>query len=385
LRKIRLARIITRLNVGGPATHVVQLASRLASSEFETLLITGRVGPGEGSMAYLAERAAVSPLVIPELRPVLGWQDGIALAKLTIAIRRWRPDIVHTHTAKAGTLGRVAARLAGVPIVLHTFHGHVLRGYFSRPAEDLFRTVERGMALLSDRIITLSPALRADLVEMRIAPSEKIEVIPLGMDLSKFASQERFSGYLRTALGIGNANPMIGTVGRMVAIKNQALFLQAARRVVDSGFAANFVLVGDGELRESLQTQARALGLADKVFFLGWREEMVRLYGGLDLFVLTSNNEGTPLSLIEAMATGLPVVATAVGGVPDIIVDRENGFLVRPGDVTALAEAWIHVLNDPAGSREMGERARRDAVREFSLERMLKTTSDLYWSLATCR
>jgi glycosyltransferase involved in cell wall biosynthesis len=332
-------------------------------------------------MSYLAERAGLSPVVISELTPVPGWQDGIALAKLMITFRRWRPDIVHTHTAKAGALGRLAARLVGVPVVIHTFHGHVLRGYFSRPVEEVVRTVERGMALLTDRIVTLSPSLRADLIGMRIAPAWKVEVIPLGMDLSRFASVERSGGYLRRALGIENSDPIIGTVGRMVAIKNQAMFLRAARSVVNSGFTANFVLVGDGELRGSLEAQARSLDLAERVFFLGWREEMDRIYGDLDLFAITSNNEGTPLSLIEAMAAGLPVVATAVGGVPDVLTDQQNGYLVPAGDDAALAEAWIRILIDPARSRQMGEQARQDAVHRFALERMLEATSDLYRSL----
>lgn len=382
MRKIRLARVITRLNIGGPATHVVQLATKLPESEFETLLITGREGQHEASMVYLARRAGLSPLVIPELSPDIGLRDGIALVKLVQEFRHWHPDIVHTHTAKAGTLGRLAARLAGVPAVVHTFHGHVLRGYFPRPLEELFRTIERGMALLTDRIVTLSPSLRADLIEMRIAPSSKIEVIPLGMDFSGLVGPGGPRGYLRQELGIENLHPIIGTVGRLVSIKNQALFLRAARSMVDSGSQANFVIVGDGELRPSLESQARDLDLAGRVHFLGWREEMSPIYRGLDIFALTSNNEGTPLSLLEAMAAGLPVVATSVGGVPDVVTDGVNGLLVPPGDGEAMTESWRRILRDPARSQRMGERARQDVIGRFGLERMLEKMRALYKSIA---
>ncbi|MGD0575786.1 MAG: glycosyltransferase family 4 protein [Anaerolineales bacterium] len=382
MRKLRLARVITRLNVGGPATHVVQLASRLPPSEFETLLITGREGPGEASMLYLAERAGVTPLVIPELTPVLAGQDLIALSKLVRTFQHWRPDIVHTHTAKAGTLGRLAARLTGVPAVVHTFHGHVLRGYFPRPVEELFRMVERGMALLTDRIVTLSPSLRSDLIGMKIAAASKIEVIPLGIDFSQLVERERRRGYLRQVLGIENPYPIIGTVGRLVSIKNHTMFLRAARSMVNSGIQASFVIVGDGELRPSLEAQARSMDLAGRIFFLGWREEMSAIYLDLDIFALTSNNEGTPLSLIEAMAAGLPVVATAVGGVPDVVTDQRNGFLVPADDSAALAETWRTILKDPERSKQIGEQARLDAVRRFGLERMLEQTRELYRSLA---
>lgn len=382
MRKIRLARVITRLNIGGPATHVVQLATKLPESEFETLLITGREGQHEASMVYLARRAGLSPLVIPELSPDIGLRDGIALVRLVQEFRHWHPDIVHTHTAKAGTLGRLAARLAGVPAVVHTFHGHVLRGYFPRPLEELFRTIERGMALLTDRIVTLSPSLRADLIEMRIAPSSKIEVIPLGIDFSGLVGPGGPRGYLRQELAIENLHPIIGTVGRLVSIKNQALFLRAARSMVDSGSQANFVIVGDGELRPSLESQARDLDLAGRVHFLGWREEMSPIYKGLDIFALTSNNEGTPLSLLEAMAAGLPVVATSVGGVPDVVTDGVNGLLVPPGDGEAMTESWRRILRDPARSQRMGERARQDVIGRFGLERMLEKMRALYKSIA---
>jgi glycosyltransferase involved in cell wall biosynthesis len=333
-------------------------------------------------MLYLAERAGVTPLVIPELTPVLAGQDLIALSKLVRTFQHWRPDIVHTHTAKAGTLGRLAARLTGVPAVVHTFHGHVLRGYFPRPVEELFRMVERGMALLTDRIVTLSPSLRSDLIGMKIAAASKIEVIPLGIDFSQLVERERRRGYLRQVLGIENPYPIIGTVGRLVSIKNHTMFLRAARSMVNSGIQASFVIVGDGELRPSLEAQARSMDLAGRIFFLGWREEMSAIYLDLDIFALTSNNEGTPLSLIEAMAAGLPVVATAVGGVPDVVTDQRNGFLVPADDSAALAETWRTILKDPERSKQIGEQARLDAVRRFGLERMLEQTRELYRSLA---
>jgi glycosyltransferase involved in cell wall biosynthesis len=376
--RIRVALVIARLNIGGPATHVVQLAAGLPAERFEVRLIAGREGRGEGSMRYLAEKAGITPTWIPELSPALSPTNLIAFFKISRLMRTWRPDVVHTHTAMAGAIGRTAAHLNHVPAVIHTFHGHVLRGYFAPPAETLFRSIERSLARHSDRLITLSSSLREDLVALHIAPREKIQVIPLGMDFDALRAAPRREGRLRSEIGVAPQVPLVGSVGRLVPIKNHALLLQAARRMVDLGAAAHFVIVGDGELRPMLEDLTQQLGLAQRVHFLGWREDLAPIYSDLDLLALTSDNEGTPVAVLEAMAAGVPVVATAVGGVPDVIRDGETGTLVMVREPEALARAMERALRDTDASRAMAERARGEVVARFGKARMLAETAALY-------
>jgi glycosyltransferase involved in cell wall biosynthesis len=380
---IRIALVIARLNVGGPATHVIELAAGLPRDQFEVRLIAGREGPGEAGMHYLADQMGVKPEILPQLSPRLGPADALAFLRLRAIFRDWKPDVVHTHTAKAGGVGRTAARSAGVPAVVHTFHGHVLRGYFSPPVEFFFRSLERMLARITDRIVTLSPALKADLVGMGIAPAGKIDVVPLGMNLDPLRKCSSRRTELRSELGIQTGDPLIGIVGRMVPIKNHRLFLTAARSMVDSGNPAHFALIGDGELRDSLQALADELGISRRVHFVGWKQDMVPVYAALDVLALTSDNEGTPVTVIEAMAAGVPVVATAVGGVPDVIRDGETGWLVPPGDVPALSRAWLEALRRDAKVENVIVSARREVLERFGQERMISTMADLYRQLAT--
>jgi glycosyltransferase involved in cell wall biosynthesis len=379
---IRVALVIARLNVGGPATHVIELAAGLPRDQFEVRLIAGREGPGEAGMHYLAERMGIKPEILPQLSPRIGPADLPAFLRLRAIFRDWKPDIVHTHTAKAGAVGRTAARSAGVPAVVHTFHGHVLRGYFSPPVELFFRSLERMLARLTDRIVTLSPALKADLIEMGIAGPEKIDIVPLGMDLDPLVRCSARREELRSELGIPPGKALIGIVGRMVPIKNHRLFLEAARSMVNSGNPAHFAIIGDGELRETLRAAAASMGIADRVHFLGWRQEMPPVYAALDALALTSDNEGTPVAVIEAMAAGVPVAATAVGGVPDIIRNGETGWLVPPGDAPALYCAWREALRRDDRVETIVLRARREAVERFGQEQMLIKMADLYRRLA---
>jgi glycosyltransferase involved in cell wall biosynthesis len=375
---LRIALVIARLNIGGPATHVIALAAALAKRDFEVRLLTGRMGAGEQDMHYLADAAGVVPEILPELSPRLGLQDAAGLARLWRIFRDWKPDVVHTHTAKAGALGRLAARAAGVPAVVHTFHGHVLRGYFPAPVEMGFRMAERTLALATDAIITLSPSLRRELVEMRIAPAERIEVIPLGMDLDALIACRTRRMELRHEIGLGNEAVLIGIVGRLVPIKDHATFLEAAAGMVHSGNTARFLVVGDGPLRESLAEQAAKLGISERVTFLGWRQNMAQVYAALDVLALTSRNEGTPVTILEAMAAGVPVAATAVGGVPDVISDGRTGWLVPAQDSIAMVAAWKSILGDPARSQRIAQQAQADVQMRFSQAHMIEDISALY-------
>lgn len=380
-RPLRIAIVIARLNIGGPATHVIELAAGLPRDRFSTRLIVGREGRGEAGMHYLAEEKGVRPESLPALSPHLGPADLIAFFQLLRIFRCWKPDVVHTHTAKAGALGRAAARCAGVPVIVHTFHGHVLRGYFPRPLEVIFRGVERALGGITDRIVTLGPALKADLAEIGIADPAKIEVVPLGMDLGPLLEGDSRRGELRAELGIPDADPLVGIVGRLVPIKNHRLFLDAARSMVDSGNSARFVIIGDGELRDILQKYASETGISGRVRFLGWRKDMVPVYSGLDLLTLTSDNEGTPVALIEGMAAGVPVVATAVGGVPDVVRDGFTGRLVPAGDPAALSQAWQAALAETDATDRMRREARREVEELFGRERMLSAMAALYENL----
>jgi glycosyltransferase involved in cell wall biosynthesis len=366
---IRVLRIIARLNIGGPALHVTNLARGLNPARYETLLVTGQIGRDEGDMTDLA--AGLNWQVIPELgRAVSLLDDTVTLLKLVGLIRRFRPHIVHTHTAKAGAVGRVAARLAGVPVVVHTFHGHTFSGYWSALGSRLVITTEQGLGLLANRLIAVSERVRQDLIHYRIANPNKIVAIPLGLDLAKFAAQPRQPV----------PEPTIGIVGRLVPIKNQALFIALARHMLQAGFKGRFVVVGDGELRAELEQAAADLG--NRIQFTGWRRDLPQVYSELSVVVNTSLNEGTPVALIEAMAAGVPVVATAVGGVPDVVRPSETGWLAPSNDVPALAAGVMAALS--AGNA-IAARAQGEVLERFSKERLVKDLEALYEDLLSAR
>lgn len=379
-RPIRVMRIIARLNVGGPAIHVILLTAHLRPPVFDSTLVCGRVGSHEGDMAYLTEAYGVAPIYVPELgRELSPLRDLITLFKLWRLMRRLRPDIVHTHTAKAGFVGRVAAWLAHVPVRVHTFHGHVFHGYFGPRKTAFFLTLERLTARLTDRLITISPALRDELVSVyRIAPAEKIAVVPLGLDLSPYLNTPRHLGEFRRQHNLPADTPLVGIVGRLVPIKNHALFLEAAQRVRQSRPDAHFVIVGDGELRESLLAQTKALGLADAVTFTGFLRDLRPVYSDLELLVISSDNEGTPVSIIEALAAGVPVVSTAVGGVPDLLDGGRLGTLVPPGNADALAQAMVTALATSAADRSD---LRQSVADQFGIARLVSDLSSLYRDL----
>lgn len=379
--QIQILRVIARLNVGGPALHATLLADRLDPLRYHTRLVAGREGPGEANYLTLTGQSLENLTIIPSLgREIRGTQDVFAFVQLYRLIRQMRPHIVHTHTAKAGTLGRLAARLAGVPVVIHTYHGHVFQGYFSPVKTRLFLSIERGLARWTDRLLTVSEAVRRDLLLQRIGSPERLRVVPLGLDLDPFLHCDGLRGQLRVELGVGDT-PLVGIVARLVPIKRHEDFLAAAAAVVRRLSACRFLVVGDGELRDSLKARVRALGLDGRVHFLGWRGDLPRLYADLDLVVLTSASEGLPVSLIEAMAAARPVVATRVGGVPDLVEDGVTGLLVPPGDPGALAEAIVALLADPERRRHMGEAGRKRVYPAFSASRLLADMDRLYAEL----
>ena len=377
---IKVVRIIDRLNIGGPSIHVTLVSAALHEPDFQSLLVHGEVGPDEGSMEHLPAERGVRVVRIPSLgRSVSVFKDLSALWRLYHLIHRERPDVVHTHKAKAGALGRLAAWLAGVPVIVHTFHGHVLSGYFSPFKTRLVILAERMLSRLTDRILVLSEEQRRDICERyRVAPAEKVRIVPLGFELAAFSERAVSCEEARRKLGIEAGVPLVGIVGRLVPIKNHRLFLEAAQLVLREMPSAQFVVVGDGELRQALEEQARALGIREHVRFTRWLAPMEQVYPAFDVLALTSRNEGTPVTLIEAMACGVPVVATRVGGVPDLLDHGRYGTLVPPGDAAAFAAALVSTLRDAASAREKAALARGHVVTKYDIGRLVNDLEAVY-------
>jgi glycosyltransferase involved in cell wall biosynthesis len=373
-------RIIARLNIGGPAIHVSLATAGLQDAAFSSILVTGQVGQAEGDMAYLAHELGLEPVIVPELgREISLLDDFKSLAALIRLMRRVRPHIVHTHTAKAGFLGRLAAFLSGVPVIVHTYHGHVFHSYFSPLKTRIFIVLEQLTALVTDAILTISGILKRDLLALHIAPAEKIYIIPLGLNLSPLSRAGTGCGTFRSELGYSADTPLVVIVGRLVPVKNHDLFLVAAQQVALAMPAVRFVVVGDGERRTELEALTSQLGLADVVCFTGWRRDLPIIYADTSVLVLTSHNEGTPVSILEAMAAGVPVVATAVGGVPDVLMDGRLGTLVPPDDPDAVARAILTALR--AGEHPHIAEARDWVLRQYDSARLIADLRRLYVEL----
>lgn len=383
---IRVMRIISRLNVGGPSTHVILLNEGLDHLGYTSVLVTGYESVQEGDLRDLVSERRLRMVSVAELgREINFVHDIAALLKLYRLMRRERPHIVHTHQAKAGFVGRLAARLAGVPVVLHTFHGHVFHGYFGRAKTALFLLLERICARLSDRVITISVGLRKELAALGVTSADHIEVIPLGFELDAFARQPPSRGSFRATLGLGADTKLVAAVGRLVKIKNIRLFLNAAALVHAQMPEVHFALVGDGDQRNELENYARSLGLSHVVTFTGWRRDLPEIYYDLDALIISSDNEGTPASLIEAMATGCPVIATRVGGIPDLLGDCERGSIVPPGDAWALARAILQVLDEPCATKRRSAAARGYVLRNHQVQRLVTDMDSLYAKLLNAK
>jgi glycosyltransferase involved in cell wall biosynthesis len=382
---VKVLRVIARLNMGGPALHVAYLTAGLRDRGYETTLVAGTLGRGEDSMAFVARELGVDVVTIPELgREISPLRDLIATLRLALLIRRERPQILHTHTAKAGTVGRLAAKFAGgarPPIVVHTFHGHVLRGYFGPGRSRIFRWLEHWLARDTTALIAVSPQVRDDLVALGIAPREKFGVIRLGIELAQRVADGDGRLETRRYLGIPPDRFTVGWIGRMTAIKNTEDVLGAFKSLRAAGVDATLCMVGDGPDRAELEQRAHELGIMRDTLFLGYQRHVAPFYAAFDALVLPSSNEGTPVSVIEALAAGTPVVATRVGGVPDVVRDGEDGFLVETGDTEALAERLTCLAADSELRRRMGAAARGRVLSRYAVDRLVDDVDRLYRSL----
>lgn len=408
---MKILRIIARLNVGGPARHVIWLTEGLRPAGYETLLVTGVVPPGEDDMSYVAAAAGLQPFILPEMSREISVKDALTIWKLFRLMRRERPDIVHTHTAKAGTVGRGAGLMYRwlTPTALgarrcrfvHTYHGHVFHSYYGKLKTSLFLAIERFLArFATDRIVVISEQQRREINEVfRVGRREQFAVIPLGIDMSAYASWRDRRPRMRAELKLNDDVALIGIVGRLTEIKNHRLFLQAAALLKKStGSKVRFVIIGDGNLRRDLEEQAKSLGLSEDMSFLGTRNDPEDFYPALDIVALTSLNEGTPLTLIEAMANARPVIATAVGGVVDMLgpqvppaAKQDNqgagyqlclrGVSVASGDAEGLARGLARLIEDPGLRDELGRNGLEFVTRNYAKERLLTDIAELYRDL----
>ncbi len=406
MERIRVVRIIDRLNIGGPAKHVTWLTAGLDPGSFETTLITGVVPAGEGDMGYFARAAGVEPVVIEEMSRELSPGDIVVIFKILRELWRLKPHIVHTHKAKAGAVGRVAAlfykwltpsalwlrpREVGV---VHTYHGHIFHSYYDAARTRLFIAIERALArFCTDRIITISMRQFDEILhKYEVGRYEQFRVIPLGIDFQEIEiDQEARAGRLRKEIGIGPDEALIGVVGRLCEVKNLSMLIETAANLHRENLNVHFVVVGDGHLRAELESLAKTAGAAERVTFAGFRDDAVSLYADFEIAALTSLNEGTPLTLIEAMSSGCAVASTEVGGVVDLMGDRlesRDGFSVWEHGVTAPSrnvEAFTNglrfLIESPCLRREMGERGRAFVRSRLSKERLIGDIDALYCDL----
>jgi glycosyltransferase involved in cell wall biosynthesis len=405
---MKILRIIARLNVGGPARHVVWLSEGLRSEGHETVLVSGVVPPGEDDMSYVASEAGVEPRIISQMSREISLSDALTVWKLYRLMVREQPDLVHTHTAKAGTVGRVAGvmyrwltpgTLWGKPRAcrfVHTYHGHVFHSYYGAAKTQLFLTIEKLLArLATHRIVVISEQQRQEINEQfHVGRRAQFAVIPLGIDLGIYANWKERRARAREQLGAAPDDHLIGIVGRLTEVKNHRLFLEAAALLKKSaGGRLRFVVIGDGNLRAKLERQAAALELDHDVLFAGMRKDPENFYPALDVVALTSLNEGTPLSLIEGMANARPVIATSVGGVVDLLGAEagsspdagfricERGISVPSGDAEAFSGGLKYLLENESLRHDLGERGRDFVTRNYGKERLLADINELYAEL----
>jgi len=376
--RIRVLRAIARLNVGGPAWNAVLLTAG-TRARYPTVLAVGATGPHEADMSGLAEEHGVRLLRIPGLGRQVHLADDLrALWSLWRLCRRIRPEIVHTHTAKAGTLGRLAAWLAGVPVRVHTFHGHVFRGYFGRWQTAIYIAIERLLARITTRIVAISPRQEDDLRNYLRLDKRQVSVIPLGFDLSRFLNADVEAARRRFREGLQAGERIVVTmVGRLTAIKNHALAVRSLAAVASTTPNLLLVLVGGGEEEPALRALAQELGVSDRVRFAGWWDDLEAVYYGSDVVALSSNNEGTPVCLIEALACGRPVIATDVGGVADVLGEGAFGIMVPAGEEAAFAAALRRML-DPGERARLEGRGRASVLSRYDVARLVTDVEALY-------
>ena len=385
--KKRILRIINRFNLGGP-TYNAGLLTKYLSDEYETLLVGGKHEESEGSSMHIIEQLGLEPVIIPEMqRSINPKKDGIAYNKIQKIIQDFKPDIVHTHASKAGALGRRAAFNAKIPQIYHTFHGHVFHSYFGNLKTNLYKNIERRLAKKSTNIIAISELQKKELSEIhRICPAEKIKVIPLGFDLTPFyTNTEVKRKEFRSKWKIKDNEVAIGIVGRIVPIKDHVFFIHAIEKIIKkTSKKIRVFIVGDGEEKGNIQALIHTKKLSystnktPALFqFTSWIKNVDEVNAGMDIICLTSKNEGTPVSLIEAQASGNPVVSTNVGGIENVISSNETGYLSEIGDIDQFSNNLLKLVENDDIRVNMSKIGRKKSSL-YTFENLISTTKLLY-------
>ena len=390
MEKIKVIHIITRLDKGGSAENTLLTVKGLDREIYDVILIRGlsiesNMAEDEvrvvGKSVREAEGKGVRVITIPSLvRRIQPFYDLKAFFALIKILLYERPHIVHTHTSKAGILGRGAAFFARVPIIVHTPHGHVFWGYFGRLKTGIFILLEKISALITDRLVVLTEQEKNDHLHFHIAPENKFSEVHSGINLDRFSDTSVDPAAMKKKLTIPEGNLVVGTTGRLTHIKGHRYLIEAAGKIVSSKPDTTFVFLGDGELLDELKNMASISSIEENIKFLGWRQDVAEVMSTFDVFVLPSLNEGMGRVLVEAMALGKPIVASDIGGIPNLVVNGENGYLVPVGDVETLAVKIITLLDDPGKREKMGNAGQRYADK-YSLEEMMKKIERLYREL----
>ncbi|MGV3613415.1 MAG: glycosyltransferase family 4 protein [Fluviicola sp.] len=381
----KVLRIINRFNIGGP-TYNATFLTKFISDDYETLLVGGLPEKDESDSLHILEEYGVKPLLIPEMKRIPNFRsDREAYRKIKQIIEEFQPDIVHTHAAKAGALGRKAAKACGVPVIVHTFHGHVFHSYFGKAKTLLYKIIERRLAKISTGIIAISPIQKEELSSTHgICPAHQIKVIPLGFDLLKFQDRlEEKRVETRKKWKLNEDEVAVAIVGRLAPIKNHGLFLDAIELVAKRGVKARFFIVGDGQERTTIEQRAKELesNYDLKIELTSWIKDIATFNAGMDIICLSSDNEGTPVSLIEAQASGVPVISTDVGGVKDILSEGETGFVVPKKNPEALSEKLQLLIENKEIRQKMSQNGWNFVRDQFHYTTLVKNMEDYYAEL----
>ena len=381
----KVLRIINRFNIGGP-TYNATFLSRFLDDEYETLLIGGLPEKEEADSLHILEEYGLSPMLISEMQRVPSFKsDKAAYRKIKQIIEEFKPDIVHTHAAKAGALGRKAAKACGVPVIVHTFHGHVFHSYFGKVKTNIFKFIERRLAKKSDGIIAISDIQKQELANVhKICPSNKIKVIPLVFDLDKFQKETSKREDVRKKYNLQKEEIAIAIIGRLAPIKNHALFLSVVEDVLKkTSKKVKFFIVGDGEERANIEERVADLNaeFKDAILMTSWIKNIGEFNAGMDIICLTSNNEGTPVSLIEAQAGNLAVVSTDVGGVRDIVKEGETGYIVPKNNVNLFSEKLLFLIEDDETRKRFSENGWNFVREKFHYTTLVKNVNEYYKEL----
>lgn len=381
--RTRVLHVITRLIVGGAQENTLASVLRVDPERFESRLWIGPQAGSEGSLLAEAKRLGVEPVILPDLiRPLHPFRDARALARMTGMLKRDRIDILHTHSSKAGILGRMAARAAGVPVVVHTVHGWGFHDHMHPVLRGAYIGAERICRRWTDRLVAVSERTVRIGLEAGIGKKEDYAVIRSGIPLDRFHPDPVSRATVRRELGAGDGEVLIGSVGRLSPQKNPADFVRVAARIAGRNERARFLYIGDGPLREETEALARSLGLNDRIRFLGLRTDVPDLLRAMDIFLLTSLWEGLPRTIPQALATGVPVIAYEVSGIGEILLEGRNGHLLPRGDAEGMAEAAIRLAEDDALRAVLSRRALEEFDLSFSEDAMIRDLEDLYAGLA---